>query len=104
MPGDTRSLADFAAGLQYELLDSGLVAKFKTYLLDAVGCALHGTSRPWARIVADYVREQKGEREATLWLQKFRGPSANVALGLGVMIHSFDFDDYHNAKIHPARP
>ena len=104
MSGDTRTLADFAAGLQYELLDSGLVAKFKTYLLDAVGCALHGTSRPWARIVADYVREQKGEREATLWLQKFRGPSANVALGLGVMIHSFDFDDYHNAKIHPGAP
>jgi 2-methylcitrate dehydratase PrpD len=104
MPGDTRSLADFAAGLQYELLDSGLVAKFKTYLLDAVGCALHGTSQPWARIVTDYIREQKGEREATLWLQKFRGPSANVALGLGVMIHSFDFDDYHNAKIHPGAP
>ena len=104
MPGDTRSLADFAAGLQYELLDFGLVAKFKTYLLDAVGCALHGTSQPWARIVTDYIREQKGEREATLWLQKFRGPSANVALGLGVMIHSFDFDDYHNAKIHPGAP
>jgi len=58
MPGDTRSLADFAAGLQYGLLDSGLVAKFKNYLLDAVGCALHGTSQPWARIVADDVREQ----------------------------------------------
>ena len=104
MPGDTRSLADFAAGLQYELLDSGLVAKFKTYLLDAVGCALHGTSQPWARIVTDYIRAQKGEREATLWLQKFRGPSANVALGVGVMIHSFDFDDYHNAKSHPGAP
>jgi len=30
MPDDMRTLADFAAGLQYELLDSGLVAKFKT--------------------------------------------------------------------------
>ncbi len=58
MPDDTRTLAGFAAGLQYELLDSGLVARFKTYLLDAVGCALHGTSQPWARIVADDVREQ----------------------------------------------
>ena len=22
--------------------------------------------------------------------------------GWGVMIHSFDFDDYHNAKVHPG--
>ncbi len=100
----TRELAGFAADLRYGLLDPDLIAKFKTYLLDAIGCALHGTSQPWAQIVADYVKEQKGKREATLWLQNFRGPSANVALGLGVMIHSFDFDDYHNAKIHPGAP
>ncbi len=100
----TRELAGFAADLRYGHLDEGLIAKFKTYVLDAIGCGLHGTSQPWGRIVADFVKEQEGKREATLWLQKFRGPSANVALGLGVMIHSFDFDDYHNAKIHPGAP
>ena len=59
MPGETHTLADFAAGLQYELLDSSLVAKFKTYLLDAVGCALHGTSQPWARIIDTVGRLEK---------------------------------------------
>ena len=104
MAGVTRTLADFAAGLKFEAIDRDLVDRFKKHLLDAVGCGLHGTSQPWARIVGHYVKEQKGKREATLWLQNFRGPSANVALGLGVMIHSFDFDDYHNAKIHPGAP
>ncbi len=100
----TRSLARFASGLDFAHLDEELVSHFKKHLLDAVGCALHGLSQPGARIVNEYLREQGGKEEATLWGQRFRGPCANVALGLGVMIHSFDFDDYHNAKIHPGAP
>jgi 2-methylcitrate dehydratase PrpD len=102
MENVTRSLADFAAGLRFERLDRELVKRFKTYLLDGVGCGIHGTSQPWARIMNGLIREQEGKPEATLWLQNFQGPPMNVALGLGVMIHSFDFDDYHNAKVHPG--
>ena len=98
----TRTLADFAAGLQFEQLDRDLVIKFKTYLLDGIGCGLHGTSQPCARIMNGFIKEQEGKPEATLWLQNFQGPPMTVALGLGVMIHSFDFDDYHNAKMHPG--
>jgi 2-methylcitrate dehydratase PrpD len=104
MHDTTRALARFAADVRFDQLDRGLVGKFKKYLLDAIGCGLHGGSQPCARIVNQYIREQRGKRESTLWLQNFRGPAANVALGLGVMIHSFDFDDYHNAKIHPGAP
>ncbi|HEY7489763.1 MAG TPA: MmgE/PrpD family protein [Candidatus Tectomicrobia bacterium] len=47
--------------------------------------------------------EQGGRPEATLWLQGFRGPANTVALGLGVMMHSFELDDYHSgAKLHPG--
>jgi 2-methylcitrate dehydratase PrpD len=98
----TRSLADFAAGLEYDRLERDLVPKFKTYLLDGIGCGLHGTSQPWARIISRYIMGQEGKKEATLWREDFQGPAAGVALGLGVMIHSFDFDDYHNAKVHPG--
>ena len=104
MENVTRSLAGFAARLEFGVLDGDLVLRFKKYLLDAIGCGLHGASQPWARIVNQYIQEQGGKEESTLWLQNFRGPSANVALGLGVMIHGFDFDDYHNAKIHPGAP
>jgi 2-methylcitrate dehydratase PrpD len=104
MKSVTRTLAGFAANVQYEALEKSLVLHFKKHLLDAIGCGLYGASQPCARIVNEYIREQRGKREATLWRQRFQGPSANVALGLGVMIHSFDFDDYHNAKIHPGAP
>ena len=104
MNDTTRELARFAADVRFDRLERGLVDKFKKHLLDAIGCGLHGTSQPWAQIVNRYIREQRGKRESTLWLQRFRGPAANVALGLGVMIHSFDFDDYHNTKVHPGAP
>jgi 2-methylcitrate dehydratase PrpD len=100
----TRVLAGFASRLTYDELEQPLAEEFKKCLLDAIGCALHGASLPWARIVNRWVADQEGKAEATLWRQHFQGPCANVALGLGVMIHSFDFDDYHNSKIHPGAP
>jgi 2-methylcitrate dehydratase PrpD len=98
----TRALAGFASRLSFENLSPQLVQSFKKFLLDAIGCGLHGASLPWGRIVNRWVTDQEGKRESTLWRQQFQGPCANVALGLGVMIHSFDFDDYHHAKIHPG--
>jgi 2-methylcitrate dehydratase PrpD len=100
----TQKLAGFASRLAFADLEPPLVQKLKSFILDAVGCGLHGASLPWAQIVNRWVARQGGRREATLWRQSFEGPCANVALGLGVMIHSFDFDDYHNAKIHPGAP
>jgi len=102
MEGVTWALANFAVNLKSEDLDPGLVLNFKKYLLDAIGCGLYGSCLPWSQIVNRFIKEQRGKKEATLWLQKFKGPSTNVSLGLGVMIHSFDFDDYHNAKVHPG--
>jgi 2-methylcitrate dehydratase PrpD len=100
----TRALAGFVAHLAYPELPPTLIQKLKTCLLDAIGCGLHGAALPWSQIVNRWVVSQGGPREATLWRQAFQGPCANVALGLGVMIHGFDFDDYHNAKIHPGAP
>ncbi len=104
MENVTRTLAGFAARLAYPELPPALVGRLKTCLLDAIGCGLHGAGLPWADIVNRWVMRQGGPPEATLWRQGFRGPCANVALGLGVMVHGFDFDDYHNAKIHPGAP
>lgn len=102
MENPTRALARFSSNLRFEDLDFNLIEGFKKYLLDGIGCGIFGTKQPWARVVSQMIKEQRGRRESTLWLERFKGPASNVALGLGVMIHSFDFDDYHNAKIHPG--
>lgn len=98
----TQGLAKFAADLKFEDLDNHIIQRFKNYLLDGIGCGIYGNEFPWCRIVNELIQEQGGTKDATLWLQGFKGPSANIALGLGVMIHSFDFDDFHNAKVHPG--
>jgi 2-methylcitrate dehydratase PrpD len=100
--GVTQRLANFSANLKFEDLDQGLVLNLKKSLLDGIGCGLYGSILPWCQIVNQFIKEERGKRESTLWLQKFKGPSTNVSLGLGTMIHSFDYDDYHRAKVHPG--
>jgi len=102
MEGPTRALARFCSNLRFEDLEPNLIESFKKYLLDGIGCGIFGNKQPWVRIVNRMIKEERGRRESTLWLEQFKGPAPQVALGLGVMIHSFDFDDYHNAKIHPG--
>jgi 2-methylcitrate dehydratase PrpD len=83
MEGVTQALANFAADLKFEALDPRLLHNFKKYLLDGIGCGLYGTRLPWCQIVNQWIKEQRGRNESTLWLQGFKGPSSNVSLGLG---------------------
>ncbi|HEX2174030.1 MAG TPA: MmgE/PrpD family protein [Dehalococcoidia bacterium] len=99
----TAALAEFVTDLRLEAIPVETRRAVLNALLDTIGCGLFGADFEWSRIVADWIRDQEGRPEATLWRGGgYRAPAANIALGLGTMIHSFDFDDYHNAKIHPG--
>ena len=100
--GPTLALSDFITRLKLENIPGQTLEQVKAAFLDSLGCGLFGSTLEWSRKVNSLVREMGGKEEATLWADGFRGPAANVALGLGTMIHSFDFDDYHNAKLHPG--
>lgn len=103
MAGHTRQLANFASTLRYEQLPPVVIEATKQYLLDTIGCGIYGAQTPWAKVVNGLVLDQGGKPESTLWLEGFRGPANTVALGLGVMMHSFELDDYHSgAKLHPG--
>src|SRR3712207_5769871 len=85
------ALAQFVAGLRFEAIPEATRRAVRNAFLDTLCCGLFGADFEWSRIVNGYVRDQAGPPEATLWRNQFRGPAANVALGLGTMIHSFDF-------------
>lgn len=105
MESITQKLSEFICRLSFDQLPLKTIEKIKNSLLDALGCALSGSTMTWARTVNDFVRSQEGVRESSLWATDFSGPASNVVLGNGTMIHSFDFDDYYNkAKIHPSAP
>jgi 2-methylcitrate dehydratase PrpD len=100
MDGVTVKLAEFNSQLTYEQISANALKNVKKCLLDSLGCAFFGALTECGKIVNDFVQSQEGVHEATLWSTDFVGPAANVVLGNGTMIHSFDFDDYHMTKIH----
>jgi 2-methylcitrate dehydratase PrpD len=102
MENVTMKLAEFISQLTYEDISHKALEKIKSCFLDSLGCACFGSTTQWAKIVNEFVQSQGGVQEASLWTTEFLGPAANVVLGNGTMIHSFDFDDYHMTKIHPA--
>ncbi len=72
-------------------------------LVDITGCVAFGFRTPWGRAVTDHVASLAEPYRASVWASDVRGNSSSVALALGTLGHSFDFDDYHpGAKLHPA--
>jgi 2-methylcitrate dehydratase PrpD len=102
MANVTMRLAEFVSNLTYNQISQKALEKIKCSVLDALGCAISGSATEWAKIVNEFIQSQKGVHEASLWTTTFVGPAANVVLGNGTMIHSFDFDDLHMTKIHPG--
>lgn len=98
----TQELARFICSLKYEELPDRVIDKVKCSILDAIACACHGSTTPWGQAMIGFVQELDGPKDSTLWFTDFKGPAVNISLALGTLIHSFDFDDYHNAKLHPS--
>lgn len=99
--GATQCLAEFTAGVSRRYVPDGVRAVLQAALIDAVGCALFGLTTPAGRIVSDFVRDQGGPPEASIWGSGgARVSAANSAIASGTAIHSFDFDDHHRAKLH----
>ena len=101
--GPTAALAEFVANLRYDGVPEDVRRVLREAVVDAVGCGLFGLTTPAGRIVQEFALEQGGPDDATLWAAGgVRVSSANAALALGTIIHAFDFDDHHRAKIHPG--
>ncbi len=96
-------LAEFIDSKSFSDFPEELISKIKLLILDAMGCGIFGSKTPWGRKVVELVKEESDREEAVLWGNK--GHKASVlmaAMANGTMIHAFDFDDYHSAKLHPG--
>jgi len=101
-PQPTRVLAEFVSSLKYEDLPPAVTDKVKQALLDAIGCAFFGLSLPWGHIMVELAQDRSARKEATVIGAGFQGDLEYACVANGTLIHSFDFDDYHRAKLHPA--
>ncbi len=104
MAGETKALAQFAAGLRYEDIPAPAVAIAKACIVDTVGVVLFGSTMPWSRIVADYVHHV-GDGSSTVLGPGFRRASApGAAFANGAFAHAFEFDNLRQPStgVHPG--
>lgn len=98
-------LADFIVRTHFETIPRAVIERAKEGVIDFMGCALAGTQNPAGRTVAEYVRLQGGNQEATVIGMRFKTSTPFAGLANGVMAHADDFDDISfSIPGHPSVP
>jgi len=96
-----RALAEFIFDLRYESVPGEVVSKLKLSILDTIGCALHGGSTTWGRLVGEYAANNRGS--CPIWATGALVDAGSAALANGTMVHSFEMDDLHlPSRSHPG--
>ena len=91
--GTTQRMASFIANAKYEDIPAAAVDIAKLCLLDAVGCAIYGTTRPLGKIMTGLVDELGGKPVSRVLGTRIETNAVNAALANGTLGHSEDFDD-----------
>ena len=95
--------ASYINHLRFETLPDEVVAKTKQLILDSIGCAIAGTSSDTRQVLSKYIPYYEAERGCSVFSFNRRYSPDVAMLSNGVMSHSYDFDDCHNASLtHPA--
>ena len=92
--GTTQRMARFINEARFEDIPKPAVDLAKMCLLDAVGCALYGTTRPLGKIFTSLVDELGGKPVARVIGTRIETNSVNAAMTNGTLGHSEDFDDF----------
>jgi 2-methylcitrate dehydratase PrpD len=104
MAGETKALAEFAAGLRYEDIPAPAIAIAKACIIDTVGVVLFGSTMPWSRIVDDYVQHVGSGRSSILNAGFRRTSAPGAAFANGAFAHAFEFDNLRQPStgVHPG--
>lgn len=90
--GETRQLAEFAAGLRLERCPPSVVTQAKRCILETLGCALAGSKTPLARAAVQSVRRQGEGGYATVIGMGFHAAPDRAAFINGISANALDFD------------
>ena len=96
------TLANFCANLSFNTLDNGTLNTAKACLIDAIGCAIHGSKMPWSKIILSMV-----EQDGPCKLPGITGIGYSIrdaALAYGACAHAFELDNLRKpgAGVHPG--
>jgi len=99
----TQTLAEYVSGLSYKKIPQDVISHAKLCIIDALGCALFGSTLPWGKIITSFAKELGKGKGALIWGDGSEIPSTSAPLANGTLIHSFEMDDLHRVGvIHPG--
>ena len=84
---------------RYEDLPPGVVEATKKQVLDLLGVALGGFSKPGPKELREIVREWGGKEESSIVGCTQKVPAPNAAHVNATMAHALDYDDVHETAI-----
>ncbi|MGF6774036.1 2-methylcitrate dehydratase PrpD [Paraburkholderia sp. GAS199] len=93
-PSPTVVLAQYGAGLRYEVIPAPVLQRAKDCMTDAVATIIYGADLPWSKMIIAYVRQNgSGGRSQILGAgtQPVHPPGA--ALAQAAMAHAFELDN-----------
>lgn len=99
----TRPIAEWAAKLQFEDLPAEVVHASKRFLMDAVGCALGGSTQHDVSLARQVLSEIAGTGPATVLVTGERMDPVSASLLNALMIRVMDYNDIY-WKQDPSHP
>ena len=96
------SLAKNLVTVKYDDIPHDVVEATKKQILDIIGVALGGSSRPGVGELAELIGEWGGKAESTVLCYGNKVPAPNAAQVNATMGHALDYDDTGDGPTHPS--
>ena len=100
-----KNIAEFAAELTFDNLPQPVIRVLKYSFIDAIACALYGSTKSWSKILRDVVLEDESTGQcAPPSIPNTNLPASSAALLLGAYCHAFEQDNlrFPGAGVHPG--
>ena len=101
----TKALAQFASGLQFEDIPKDVIQRAKDTLCDTLAVAMFGSALPWSRMMTEFAQEcGKTGRAQVLGVKGLQLEPNAAALANGAFTHAFELDNLTkpNSGSHPG--
>jgi len=100
----TQRLARYAHELNYRQIPSEVIERAKACMLDTLAVSLYGSTKPWSKMVSDFVLASGAKGRSTVFGAEHKAPAEHAALANGTMAHAFELDNVRQpgAGVHPG--
>jgi 2-methylcitrate dehydratase PrpD len=101
---ETQKLARYALQLSYREIPSEVIERAKACILDTLAVSLYGSTKPWSKMVSDFVLASGAKGRSTVFGAEHKAPAERAALANGTMAHAFELDNVRQpgAGVHPG--